>query len=103
MADAVLTKVKIRPLGDRVLVKPLDKEKQERGGLIIPDTAKEKPNVGVVVAAGPGKVTDDGKTVPLQVKAGQKVLYGKYSGTEIKENGKEYLIVRESDILAIVE
>ena len=103
MVDAVLTKVKIRFLGDRVLVKALEKDKQERGGLIIPDTAKEKPTVGVVVAAGPGKVSDDGKTVPMQVKAGQKVLYGKYSGTEIKDGGKEYLIVRESDILAIVE
>lgn len=93
----------IKPLADRVLIEAAPDKEEKIGSIFIPDTAKEKPNVGVVVAAGPGKVTDDGKTVPLQVKAGQKVLYGKYSGTEIKENGKEYLIVRESDILAIVE
>ncbi|MBL8032482.1 MAG: co-chaperone GroES [Leptospiraceae bacterium] len=93
----------IKPLADRVLIEAAPEKEEKIGSIFIPDTAKEKPNVGVVVAAGPGKVTDDGKTVPLQVKAGQKVLYGKYSGTEIKENGKEYLIVRESDILAIVE
>ncbi|MFZ5628972.1 MAG: co-chaperone GroES [Spirochaetota bacterium] len=93
----------IKPLADRVLIEAAPDKEEKIGSIFIPDTAKEKPNMGVVVAAGPGKVTDDGKTVPLQVKAGQKVLYGKYSGTEIKENGKEYLIVRESDILAIVE
>ncbi|HRP69601.1 MAG TPA: co-chaperone GroES [Turneriella sp.] len=93
----------IKPLADRVLIEAAPEKEEKIGSIFIPDTAKEKPNVGVIVAAGPGKVTDDGKTVPLQVKAGQKVLYGKYSGTEIKENGKEYLIVRESDILAIVE
>ncbi|HMV34741.1 MAG TPA: co-chaperone GroES [Turneriella sp.] len=93
----------IKPLADRVLIEAAPEKEEKIGSIFIPDTAKEKPNVGIVVAAGPGKVTDDGKTVPLQVKAGQKVLYGKYSGTEIKENGKEYLIVRESDILAIVE
>jgi chaperonin GroES len=93
----------IKPLADRVLIEPAPEKEEKIGSIYIPDTAKEKPNMGIVVAAGPGKVTDDGKTVPLQVKAGQKVLYGKYSGTEIKENGKEYLIVRESDILAIVE
>ncbi|GAB4441469.1 MAG: co-chaperone GroES [Turneriella sp.] len=93
----------IKPLADRVLIEAAPEKEEKIGSIFIPDTAKEKPNMGIVVAAGPGKVTDDGKTVPLQVKAGQKVLYGKYSGTEIKENGKEYLIVRESDILAIVE
>jgi chaperonin GroES len=93
----------IKPLADRVLIEAAPEKEEKIGSIFIPDTAKEKPNMGVIVAAGPGKVTDDGKTVPLQVKAGQKVLYGKYSGTEIKENGKEYLIVRESDILAIVE
>lgn len=93
----------IKPLADRVLIEAAPDKEEKIGSIFIPDTAKEKPNMGIVVAAGPGKVTDDGKTVPLQVKAGQKVLYGKYSGTEIKENGKEYLIVRESDILAIVE
>lgn len=93
----------IKPLADRVLIEAAPEKEEKIGSIFIPDTAKEKPNMGIVVAAGPGKVTDDGKTVPLQVKAGQKVLYGKYSGTEIKENGKEFLIVRESDILAIVE
>ena len=93
----------IKPLADRVLIEAAPEKEEKIGSIFIPDTAKEKPNVGIVVAAGPGKVTDDGKTVPLQVKAGQKVLYGKYSGTEIKDGGKEYLIVRESDILAIVE
>ena len=103
MADAVLTKVKIRPLGDRVLVKPLDKEKQERGGLIIPDTAKEKPQEGEIVAAGKGKVSDDGKVLPMDVKAGDRILYGKYSGTEIKIDGDEYLIMHQDDILGILE
>lgn len=93
----------IKPLGDRVLIKPLAEKVEKIGNIYIPDTAKEKPNEGEVVAVGPGKVTDDGKTVPMQVKVGQKVLYGKYSGTEIKEGGQEYLIVRESDILAIIE
>ncbi|MBL0349048.1 MAG: co-chaperone GroES [Elusimicrobia bacterium] len=103
MVDAVLTKVKIRPLGDRVLVKPLDKEKQERGGIIIPDTAKEKPQEGEIVAAGKGKVSDDGKVLPMDVKAGDRILYGKYSGTEIKIDGDEYLIMHQDDILGILE
>ena len=103
MADAVLTKVNIRPLGDRVLVKPLEKEKQERGGLIIPDTAKEKPQEGQVVAAGKGKTSEDGKLLPMDVKAGDKILYGKYSGTEIKIDGDEYLIMHQDDILGILE
>ena len=103
MVDAVLTKVKIRPLGDRVLVKPLDKEKQERGGLIIPDTAKEKPQEGEIVAAGKGKVSDDGKVLPMDVKAGDRILYGKYSGTEIKIDGDDYLIMHQEDILGILE
>jgi chaperonin GroES len=103
MADAVLTKVKIRPLGDRVLVKALEKEKQERGGLIIPDTAKEKPQEGEVIAAGKGKIADDGKLLPMDVKAGDKILYGKYSGTEIKIDGDEYLIMHQDDILGILE
>lgn len=103
MADAVLTKVKIRPLGDRVVVKPLDKEKQERGGLIIPDTAKEKPQEGEIVAAGKGKTTDDGKLIPMDVKVGDKILYGKYSGTEIKMDGDEYLIMHQEDILGILD
>ncbi|MBK8871085.1 MAG: co-chaperone GroES [Elusimicrobia bacterium] len=103
MADAVLTKVKIRPLGDRVVVKPMDKEKQERGGLIIPDTAKEKPQEGEIVAAGKGKTTDDGKLIPMDVKVGDKILYGKYSGTEIKIDGDEYLIMHQEDILGIFD
>jgi chaperonin GroES len=93
----------IKPLADRVLIEAAPEKEEKIGSIFIPDTAKEKPTIGVVVAAGPGKTTEDGKTVPMQVKAGQKVLYGKYSGTEIKDGGKEYLIVRESDILAIVE
>ena len=103
MADATLTKVNIRPLGDRVLVKPLEKEKQERGGLIIPDTAKEKPQEGLVIATGKGKITDDGKVLPMDVKAGDKILYGKYSGTEIKIDGDDHLIMHQDDILGILE
>lgn len=101
MVDAVLTKVKIRPLGDRVLVKPLDKEKQERGGLIIPDTAKEKPQEGKIVAIGTGKI-DDGKKVPLEVKVGDRVVFQKYGGTEIKFDGEEHVILREEDILGVL-
>ena len=93
----------IKPLADRVLIEALEEKEEKIGNIYIPDTAKEKPNEGKIVAAGPGKITDDGKLVPMQVKQGQRVLYGKYSGTEIKESGKEYLIVRESDILAIIE
>jgi len=103
MADAVLTKVKIRPLGDRVVVKPMDKEKQERGGLIIPDTAKEKPQEGEIVAAGKGKTTEDGKLIPMDVKVGDKILYGKYSGTEIKMDGDEYLIMHQEDVLGVLD
>lgn len=103
MVDAVLTKVKIRPLGDRVLVKPMDKEKQERGGLIIPDTAKEKPQEGEIVAAGKGKTADDGKLIPMDVKVGDKVLYGKYSGTEIKIDGEDHLIMHQEDILGVLD
>ncbi|RME88826.1 MAG: co-chaperone GroES [Candidatus Hydrogenedentota bacterium] len=93
----------IKPLADRVLIEPVTEKEEKIGEIYIPDTAKEKPNEGKVVAVGPGKVTEDGKTIPLQVKEGQTVLYGKYSGTEVKEAGKEYLIVREADILAIIE
>ena len=93
----------IKPLADRVLIEPLDEKEEKIGSIYIPDTAKEKPNEGKVVSTGPGKIADDGKIVPMEVKAGQRVLYGKYSGTEIKESGKEYLIVRESDILAVIE
>lgn len=92
----------IKPLGDRVLVEVIDEELQKEGSLYIPDTAKEKPQEGKVIAVGSGRY-EDGKLVPLDVKVGDTVLYGKYSGTDIKHEGKEYLIVRESDILAILE
>ena len=93
---------KIRPMGDRVLVKSLEAEETIKGGIIIPDTAKEKPQEGEVVAVGPGRVTEDGKTIPMEVAVGDKVVYAKYGGTEIKDDGDELLILRESDILAKV-
>lgn len=94
--------MKIKPLGDRVVIEPSEAKERTIGGIVLPDTAKEKPQEGKVVAAGEGKKNDDGKLVPLSVKVGDKVLYGKYSGTEITVDGKEYLIIREEDILAIV-
>ena len=94
--------VQVKPLADRVVVKPLDESEQMRGGLYIPDTAKEKPSQGEVVAAGPGKLSDEGTRLEMDVKVGDKVLYGKYSGTDVTLDGEEYLILRESDILAIV-
>ncbi len=94
--------MKIRPLSDRVVVKPSAAEEKTKGGIILPDTAKEKPVIGEVVAVGPGKVTDDGKKVVPEVKVGDKVLYGKYSGTEVTIDGAEYLIMREADIFAIM-
>ena len=96
--------MKIRPLHDRVLVKRLDDELEKtKGGIIIPDSAKEKPQQGKVIAAGKGKVTEDGKVVPMDVKTGDTVLFGKYAGSEIKIDGEEHLIMREDDILGIVE
>ncbi len=95
--------MKIRPLHDRILVERLEEQEQKRGGIIIPDTAKEKPQEGKVIAAGNGKVGDDGKKIPLDVKAGHKILFGKYSGSEVKIDDKEYLILREEDVLAILE
>jgi len=92
----------IKPLSDRVVVKALEEEEQKAGSIIIPDTAKEKPQQGEIVAVGPGKVTENGSKVAMEVKVGQKVLYGKYSGTEVTIDGDDYLILRESDILAIV-
>jgi chaperonin GroES len=92
----------IKPLADRVVVKPLEAEEKKQGTIIIPDTAKEKPMQGEIVAVGPGKMTESGQKVAMEVKKGDKVLYGKYSGTEVTVDGKEYLIVRESDILAIL-
>jgi chaperonin GroES len=92
----------IKPMEDRVVVKPMDAEQKTAGGIIIPDNAKEKAQKGEVVAVGPGKVSDKGQKIEMSLKKGDKVLYGKYSGTEITIDGKEYLIVRESDVLAII-
>ncbi|MBL1153844.1 MAG: co-chaperone GroES [Ignavibacteriota bacterium] len=94
--------MKLKPLGDRVVVKPAAAEEKTAGGIILPDTAKEKPVEGNVVAVGPGKVADDGKTIKMEVKVGDRVLYGKYSGTEVTINGEEYLIMRENDIFGIL-
>ena len=92
----------VKPLADRVVVKPLEEQELNRGGIIIPDTAKEKPMKGEIMEVGSGRVTDDGKTMPLEVKKGDRVLYGKYSGTEVSIDGEEYLIMRESDIFAVI-
>jgi chaperonin GroES len=94
--------VNVRPLGDRVLVKPLDEKEVKKGGIIIPDTAKEKPQEGEVVALGTGKLDDEGKKIEFTVKKGDKVLISKYGGTEIKVDGENYLIMREDDILGII-
>jgi chaperonin GroES len=94
--------MKIKPLGDRIVIKPSPAEEKTKGGIILPDTAKEKPVVGEVVAVGPGRKADDGKLVAMDLKVGDKVLYGKYSGTEVTLDGQEYLIMRESDIFAVV-
>jgi chaperonin GroES len=102
MPEAVLEGVKITPLGDRVIVRPAEKEEAKRSGIIIPDTAKEKPQEGKVVAVGKGKTADDGKLIPMEVKVGDKVLYGKYSGTEIKLDNVDHLILHQDDILAII-
>lgn len=99
----MVAKLKIRPLGDRVVVKQIEAEGKTKGGIILPDSAKEKPQEGKVVAIGKGKVDENGKTVPMEVKEGDKILYGKYSGTEITIDEKEYMILKEEDILAIVE
>ena len=95
--------MKIRPLHDRILVKREEEKEVKKGGIIIPDTAKEKPQEGKVIAVGNGKVTEDGKKIPLDVKAGDKILFGKYSGSEVKVEDEEYLILREEDVLAIIE
>lgn len=97
-----MSEIKLKPLGDRVVVKPAAAEEKTAGGIILPDTVKEKPVEGTVVADGPGKVADDGKAIKMEVKVGDKVLYGKYSGTEVTINGEEYLIMRESDIFGIL-
>jgi chaperonin GroES len=95
--------MKIRPLNDRVLIKRLEEEEKTKGGIIIPDTAKEKPAEGKVIAVGPGKRNDKGEIAPLQVKAGDRVLFSKYGGTDIRLEGEDYLIMREDDILGVVE
>ena len=103
MAEATLSKVKIQPLGDRVLVKPVEAKETKRGGIIIPDSAKEKPQEGMIAACGKGKTTDDGKVIALDVKVGDKILYGKYSGSEIKLDDEDYLIMHQDDILGILK
>ena len=95
--------MKIQPLGDRVVVEALEAKAKTKGGIVLPETAKEKPQEGKIVAAGKGKVSDDGKVVPLEVTVGDKVLYGKYTGTEVNIDEKEFLIIKEEDILAIVK
>ncbi|MAJ56668.1 MAG: co-chaperone GroES [Candidatus Pelagibacter sp.] len=94
--------MKFRPLHDRVLIQSLDSEEKTSGGIIIPDTAKEKPQEGKVIAVGPGAKSDDGKTTPMDVKVGDHVLFGKWSGTEVKIEGKEYSIMKESDIMGVI-
>ena len=94
--------MKFRPLHDRVLIEVLDSDEKTAGGIIIPDTAKEKPQEGKVIAVGPGAKSEDGKTIPMDVKVGDRVLFGKWSGTEVKVDGKEYSIMKESDIMGVV-
>jgi chaperonin GroES len=93
----------LRPLQDRIIVKRLEEENKTAGGILIPDTAKEKPQKGEIIAVGKGKVTEDGKVLPIDVKVGDKVLFGKYAGTEVKIDGIDYLIMREDDILGVIE
>jgi chaperonin GroES len=103
LATATASATKLRPLGDRVVVKPTPREETTKSGIVLPDTAKEKPQEGSVIAAGPGRILDDGKREAMDVKQGQKVLYAKYAGTEFKIDDEELLIVSQKDILAIVE
>jgi len=102
MATTTKLKTKLRPLHDRVLIKRLEEQDEKHGSIIIPDSAKEKPQEGKVIAVGKGKVSEDGKKVPLDVKAGDRVLFGKYSGSEVKLNGEELLIMKEEDVLGIL-
>jgi len=97
-----MSKLKLNPLADRVVVKAAEAEEKTKGGIILPDTAKEKPVEGTIVAAGPGKISETGEVIKMTVKVGDKVLYGKYSGTDVTIDGEEYLIMRESDVFAIV-
>ena len=96
-------KLKLKPLGGRVIVEPIEQEEMTAGGIILPETAKEKPQEGKILAAGPGERGEDGERIPMEVQVGDKVLYAKYSGTEVKMDGRKLLILRESDILAVVE
>jgi chaperonin GroES len=102
LAKATATTTKLRPLGDRVVIQPSAREEMTKSGIVLPDTAKEKPQEGTVIAVGPGKILEDGKREAIDVKAGDKVLYAKYAGTEFKVEGDEFLIVSQKDILAIV-
>jgi chaperonin GroES len=95
--------INVRPLHDRILIKRIEEQETVRGGIIIPDTAKEKPQEGEVIAVGNGRKTEDGKVIPLDVKVGDRILFGKYSGTDIKLDGEEYLILREEEVLAVLE
>ena len=101
--DMVTKRKTFEPLGDRVVIKAIEKEEVSRGGLVIPDTAKEKPQEGEVVAVGPGRLNDEGKRLPMELKVGDRVLYAKYAGTEVKEVDEEFLVLRETDILAKVK
>ena len=103
MASASKTASKLQPLGDRVVVKPTAREEMTKSGIVLPDTAKEKPQEGLIIAVGPGRILDDGKRETMDVKVGQKVLYGKYAGTEFKVDDDELLIVAQKDILAVVQ
>lgn len=95
--------MKIKPLGERILIKRLEPEEVKKGGIIIPDTAKEKPQQGEVIEVGPGKMNEEGKRIPVEVKKGDKVLFGKYAGSDVEINGEEYLMIQQDDILAIIE
>lgn len=99
---ATASKVKVQPLADRVVVEPLEETEEMRGGLYIPDTAKEKPQQGTVIAVGPGRVSDEGERLPVELEEGQRILYGKYSGTEVNIDGHDLLIIKESDVLAVL-
>ena len=103
MATKTKPTTKIRPLSDRVVVRPLEEAEEMRGGLYIPDTAKEKPQQGEIMAVGPGRVSDQGERITPDIKAGDRVLYGKYSGTEVTVDGEQYLILREGDVLAVLK
>jgi len=102
MGTASKTKLNITPMADRVVVEPLEETEEMRGGLYIPDTAKEKPQQGKVVAVGPGRLSDEGERIPMEVNVGDRVLYGKYAGTEVTIEGADYLIVKEGDVLAVL-